>query len=202
MSDPAPETDPYAWMEPDHPADPLEQLVGFEPPANRLGFVPFEDRWDGDGPMPMARDLWRGLLPDLVQMHPRRWAEAMTPYSAADRVAIAQCQGMTGQEAMVAEAIRRRLPRPAQTIAREAVRARSVPEAPELAAPRRAPAEKRRPCRQVNVRVSLEEYEEIVVAADIAGTTPTTLARWLLLAGTRRVVRDHAAAYAEARSVS
>ena len=187
------------------PADPVDALDGYRPAANEwgaIGWVPHEKRWDGEGPLPREPVLFHGWLPKLAAIHPRRWGEAMAPYDQRDRQRIAWGQSLTSTELRVAQAVLDALPPPAQALARVALQAPTLESAPEVSAPVRPPAKGRRAGRQVNVRLGLEEYDDLAAAAKIAGTSPTTLARWLLLAGTRRVLEDHAAAYSTVRARS
>jgi hypothetical protein len=190
---------------PSSPPDPTEALEGYRPDPDDLmafGWVPYEKRWDGEGRMPTINVLFEGDVPRLSHIHPRRWGAVIAPYDEQRRWRLADSQGLTIKELAVANAVVAALPPPAQAIARAAVRSPTLQPAPEVAAPVRARAKGRRPGRQVNVRLDPLEYEDLLTAAEIAGTKPTTLARWLLLAGARRVLRDHAEAYSEVRSRS
>jgi hypothetical protein len=178
---------------------PLATLEGFDPTATggfgATGWVPYERRWDGEGEMP-RRSVFAGpSYPCLAEIHPRRWAEVLSPLDAQLRQIAAHGQGMHVEEMGAARALVAELPPPAQTIAREAARTARLGPAPDAPVPRTS-------TRQVNVRLGAAEYADLMTAAEMAGTSPTTLARWFILGGARRAITDHAAAYSSARSRS
>src|SRR3954453_17464861 len=171
------------------PIDPLAALDGMtaaDVPLHAYGFVEFEDRWDGEGPMPENVELGGARYPKLAQIHPRQWARVLAPLSRTVRQDTAYGSGMTAPEAMAAEALVATLPPPAQELARAAAERPTVPPAP----PARPPTSV-----QVNVRLGAADHEALATAAAIVGIRPTTLARWLIVSGSRRVLRDHAEAY-------
>jgi hypothetical protein len=165
----------------------IEALLQIDPDADvlafqRAAFTPFDQRWNGDGPMPLQRLLGGALVPRLPDIHPRRWQEVMWPLSSVLRSAAARQPRMTTHELEAAMALRHKLPPPPAADGYRAV--------PVVAADR--PAERLRP-RQVNVRLSGDEHRQLSAAAELMGTSPTTLARMLILNGARKVLADQAA---------
>jgi hypothetical protein len=167
-------------------ADTFDPARDIPDSTQRHCFVPYEQRWDGEGPIPKTG----GGVPSLRDIHPRRWEEVMIPLNADRRLRTAYGQGLAQIELMAATALLEILPPPAQEIAREAARAHF--DAP-------VPRPRRPDSRQVNIRLRDAEYEELQTAAAIAGTTPTTLARWFLSSGSRQVIADHAEVYSRTR---
>jgi hypothetical protein len=176
-----------------HPLDPLLQLDASQiTEYERRSFIPLDRRWNGDGPAPEIRILGGATIPVLREIHPRHWEALLTPLRRDLRRRAVYLHPMSHIEAQAALALLDWLLDPPQDLARKAI-AERVGALPE-AGPVHRPAG-----RQVNVRVSAREYEDLQAAAEIAGTTPTTLARWFLLSGTRRVLADHAATYGDTR---
>jgi hypothetical protein len=60
---------------------------------------------------------------------------------------------------------------------------------PKVTAPPRLPAQPHRRERQVNVKLSSEDYDSLAYAADEYGVAPTTLARMLVRRGVLAMVR-------------
>jgi hypothetical protein len=177
--------------------DLIDKLLRLDPEVDitsdiqRHCFIPFDQRWDGEGRMPHDRGI-----PIIREIHPRRWAEVMIPLDARSRYRTAYAPGLAEPELMTAIAVLDKLPPPAQDLAREAALAHFSVAGGTLALPRRGGS------RQVNIRLGEREFEELQAAADIAGTSHTTLARWFLASGTKKVLTDHAAAYSAVRGAA
>jgi hypothetical protein len=150
--------------------------------------------WDGEGPMPTARRFASPPYPRLSQIARELWADVLAPCPRARRSdAILDHEVIHLHDELLA--LVESLPPPPDEIADRAITSGGarIP-APEAG---RAPAPQ---TRQVNVRLSRPDHQDLCVAAEIAGTTPTTLARMLILNGARRMVAEHGGAYAAARS--
>jgi hypothetical protein len=118
-------------------------------------------------------------IPDLRRIPRERWPEMLGQLS--DRAGRLATSGMTSQEEMVA--------------AMEAWLAAWKPTKRALP-PRLPPAPARRPprrARQVNVRLYARDAEALADAARLAGATPTELARWFIVSGSRRMVDENRA---------
>jgi hypothetical protein len=145
--------------------------------------------WDGDGPVPM---IPRGVgyeVPDLSRVKPERRLEALLPFDRKRRVDAVHSQHLPLEEVGRLFEQLDDLPPPPREIAKTAIEA-------GLAIP--SPVARRG--RQVNVRFSPDDHADLLAAADIAGTTPTTLARMLVNNGVRRILAEQGAAYAQFRA--
>jgi hypothetical protein len=60
---------------------------------------------------------------------------------------------------------------------------------PPEATPPRPVSRDRRSVRQLGLKLSLEDYDQLAAAADAYGVTPTTLARMLVRRGVRAMLR-------------
>src|SRR4051812_16568368 len=63
----------------DDDRDRIGELLSVDPASLPSFFVPFEDRWDGDGPMPERSLPFMRIVPDLAGIHPRRWEAVLLP---------------------------------------------------------------------------------------------------------------------------
>ncbi len=150
-------------------------------------FVPYEARWSGpeDGPMPRQDGV-----PLLNHIVPERWVEVVSGLSSGGRRRLLTHNPMPPAEAERILDLVGALPPAPDVIARRAIASggASVPIGvvvrPEY-----------RRTRQLSVRIGRDEHELLVAAAHIAGTTPTTLSRMLILGGMRKILAEHGRYY-------
>jgi hypothetical protein len=124
-------------------------------------------------------------VPDFTRIPRDRWREAMC--SIPDALRLRAVQGLpllTDGLVELAELAMSDLPPAPSDIARAQVRAK-----PRLA-PAPAAGHFRRANRQVNFRLTENEYLDLATAAELIGTTPTQLAGMLVRNGVRRVIEE------------
>jgi hypothetical protein len=131
---------------------------------------------------PIAGVIRGEPIPDLSRIDRERWTEVLTSLSpeVADRAVYA----VPGLDQRL-EALDLWLTLPPRPI-------------PERRPPRFVPPPRaRRPpqrARQVNVRLYRRDFRTLEEAAELAGTTPTQLARWFIVSGARRMAYEERAA--------
>src|SRR5436305_8608238 len=141
---------------------------------------------DDREPFPLIQVGMFRWIPDLARIPKERWREALARFSPLARdEAVRKLRDprehfdallIAGECNTADEEARARMSR-----ATEDVRVRvPVPEA--RPSPRRI--------RQVNVRLYARDFESLARAARVLGTTPTELARILIVRGTRRVLEE------------
>ena len=139
------------------------------------------------GAWPMRRVLWtRHEAPDFLQIPRERWRAAMATVPRHLRMLSINGLGTTMDEisALAGLAMDATIPDSPSDRAREAVRDR-----PQLA-PAPAADHFRSANRQVNFRLTEDEYTDLAAAAQLIGTTPTQLAGQLTRNGVRRVLSE------------
>ena len=122
-------------------------------------------------------------VPDFTRIPRERWEEVMRTIPVHLRVPAAQGIGVDDPAGLVELAMSDLPPTPSDR-ARSAVR-----EKPRLAPTPTADAF-RRATRQVNFRLTDEEYINLATAAQLIGTTPTQLAGMLVRNGVQRVIEE------------
>jgi len=138
--------------------------------------------------MPERGLIFGPSVPDLRLIDPDLWSEVLAPIPGELRFRVVRHPGL-GRWAARAFDLADSLPPAASEAARAAVSA-----GPSIPVPS---ASRRRPGRQLNVRLRDEEYEDLHTAARLLGAKPTQLARMLVLNGVRRVLAEHDAALAQ-----
>jgi len=134
--------------------------------------------------MPLKWEPGQVRYPDLAKIDEASWPKALAPLPRELRVKAARNQHL-GARWFKALGVADALP-PSQTDrARKAVREGTTFPTPRVARPGR---------RQVTVRITDAEYEDLTVAATLLGARPAQLARMLVLNGTRRALADQDAA--------
>ena len=135
-----------------------------------------DEELDREFDMPVS-GVWSGQpIPDLTRIAKRDWPTALTGLTReVERMSIGTLPTLDEQ----AEAMGVTLSLPAASpTRRQSARYVKAPEG------RRPP----RRAHQVNVRLYGRDRTALVEAAALAGTTPTELARWLIVSGTRRML--------------
>jgi len=148
-----------------------------------------EPLWDGTGPVPMIQ---RGIgysVPDLTKVPPELRLAALAPFDRRRRFDAVHSPHLPIAEVMALAEQLDTLPPPAREIAQA-----EIAKGPSI------PTPEARRGRQVNVRFSHGDHADLVAAAEIAGTTTTTLARMLVNNGVRRILQEQGAAYARFRA--
>jgi hypothetical protein len=133
------------------------------------------------------RRLWGSVkeVPDFTKIPPGRWEEAMRTIPAHLRLASVQQVSLPLEQASaLIELALSDLPAAPSDRARDAI----------LTDPRLAPIPPRKRVRnadrQVNFRLTRDEYADLLTAAEILGYSPGRLARELVRAGMQRVIEE------------
>ena len=139
-----------------------------------------------DAPFPTRCLLHTRIeVPDFRQIPRERWEEAMRSIPQRLRHRSTHNLGMPfDQLAELGELALSDLPPAPSDLARSQVQAK-----PQLA-PKPAADAFRRANRQVNFRLTEDEYADLATAAKLIGTTPTQLAGMLVRNGVRRVIEE------------
>lgn len=137
-------------------------------------------RDEQDGPMPLRWAPRRVSYPDLVEIDESAWPTVLAPLPSELRMKAA-CNQYLGVRTWEARDLARALPPSPTDRARAAVR-----EGTHVPVPRA----RREGWRQMTVRISDDDYEDLAVVAQMLGTRPAQLARMLVLNGVRRALAD------------
>ena len=141
--------------------------------------------WDGTyGTMPRTRKLFGPSVPDLSRIPEERWAEVLLPLTERER-SDAVYNHLLGARIHRAVALRDALPSGfVASVGRDSLSEGTAIPAPT---PARTPGS-----RQLNLRISPEQYARLEQAAAQLGEKPTVLARLLVVNGVNRIFADHA----------
>ena len=138
-------------------------------------------RDERDGRMPFRQVPLGPRVPDLARIDRASWAAVLEHLDRPMRTVAA----LQVRDPAALELARRLPPPPAQRAHWHLAQAPPFPSPEVDALPRRG-------SQQVNVRLTLEDYARLVLAARLLGTKPTALARILIVNGSRRVLSEHA----------
>lgn len=119
---------------------------------------------------------WGEPVPDLARILRGRWRQVLAPVSED---VLRQAIGGLRSTKEVAAAMEAWLATPRRV-------PRATPVSPPAGDPRRPP----RRAKQVNVRLYQRDASALSEAARLAGATPTELARWFIVSGSRRMVSE------------
>jgi len=134
--------------------------------------------------MPLRWEPGQIRYPDLAKIDEAVWPDVLAPLPRELRVRAARNQHLGARWITALDVADALAPSPTDR-ARRAVREGTPFPAPRVARPGR---------RQVTVRITDAEYEDLTVAATLLGARPAQLARMLVLNGTRRALADQDAA--------
>lgn len=121
-------------------------------------------------------------VPDLTKIDRSCWRAVLGGLGGPQRFDAARALGIAAEALPIALSLP---PAPCE-LARDA-----LTDGPSLPMPEVRPQSA---SRQVNVRLSASEHEELRTAAKLLGLTPTAVARLCIVTGVRRAITDHDAA--------
>ena len=131
--------------------------------------------------MPSRRIPFGPRVPDLERIDRASWPAALEHFDRPMRTLTA----LQTRDPAALELVRTLPPPPAERALSDLTQAPPFPVPEVDAVPRRG-------TQQVNVRLALDDYARLVLAARLLGTKPTALARILIVNGSRRVLSEHA----------
>ena len=138
-------------------------------------------RDERDGRMPLRQVPLGPRVPDLERIDRASWPAALEHLDRPMRTVTA----LQIRDPAVLEFVRALPPPPAERARWDLAQAPPFPVPEVDAVPRRG-------TQQVNVRLTLDDYARLVLAARLLATKPTALARILIVNGSRRVLSEHA----------